>query len=1065
MRVVQVEQRPIDRFLRVTGSLAADEQAEVAAEIGGRVIGTPVERGSRVAAGSVLVRLSGAEADASLREAEANAAQLEARLGLAPRDAFDPARVPDVLNARASLDWAEADFNRIKALLDQHVVSQAEYDQRSAQVQAARQQYQSALNGAQQAFRSLEAARARVDLARKAAADTVVRAPFAGLVGERLVGTGDYVSKGTKVATIVRVDPVRVELTVPEQYLSQVRTDQPVRLSVDPYPGEVFAARVRFVSPALKADQRALTVEAVAPNSDGRLKPGLFATALLQQLVAGARAARADGRGRNDGGNEPRVRGLERQPGRGAHRDARRPRRGSRRGRVGRQGRRTGRRQSPRQARRRGPRPDRGVAVIMQWLAAISVKRPVFASVLILTLTVIGAFSFSRLGLDRFPKVDFPTVVVTTRLPGAAPEEIETEISDKIEEAVNTISGIDELRSTSSEGVSTVIISFLLEKDVDVASQDVRDRVNRVLPLLPRNVLQPTVEKFDPDSSPVMTLAVSADKPIRDITEYADKTLRRQLESVSGVGQVMVIGGRQRQINITLDPARLQAHNVTVTDVSRALASQNAEIPGGRVEAGATQMTLRTRGRVQSVKEFGDVVVRERDGHPILLGDVAAIEDGMAEPTTKASVNGRPTVLLAIRRQSGVNTVEMVDAVRERLDEIAVLTPPGYSVVVVRDLSDFIRASIDTVKDHLIVGSFLAALVVLLFLWNWRSTLIAAVAIPTSIVATFGLIWFEGFTLNSMTMLALTLAVGIVIDDAIVVLENIYRFIEEKGMNPFEAAVQATREIGLAVLATTLSLIAIFVPVGFMGGIVGRFMKSFGLTMSFAILVSLLVSFTLTPMLSARWIKGKGVEGIEGVEGEPVLQAGGRALSPAAVVGARPPRPRGRRGRADSAQQRPALHAGEQELPARRRPVRVRSRPPGAGGRQPRRHRAHRQPDRGRHPAPARGGLHARHDCRRPGRDAERRDDLRAAEAARRAAARSVHRHERRARERGAGLRGPEPPHRREAGRDDWRRRKSERRDPVHHQRSGPRQARDVFAADCRTPRGSSRASSTSIRR
>ena len=284
VRVVQVEKRPIDRFLRVTGSLAADEQAEVAAEIGGRVIGTPVERGSRVAAGSVLVRLSGAEADASLREAEANAAQLEARLGLAPRDAFDPARVPDVLNARASLDWAEADFNRIKALLDQHVVSQAEYNQRSAQVQAARQQYQSALNGAQQAFRSLEAARARVDLARKAAADTVVRAPFAGLVGERLVGTGDYVSKGTKVATIVRVDPVRVELTVPEQYLSQVRTDQPVRLSVDPYPGEVFAARVRFVSPALKADQRALTVEAVAPNSDGRLKPGLFATALLQQL-------------------------------------------------------------------------------------------------------------------------------------------------------------------------------------------------------------------------------------------------------------------------------------------------------------------------------------------------------------------------------------------------------------------------------------------------------------------------------------------------------------------------------------------------------------------------------------------------------------------------------------------------------------------------------------------------------------------------------------------------------------------------------------------------------------
>src|SRR4051812_43795188 len=493
----------------------------------------------------------------------------------------------------------------------------------------------------------------------------------------------------------------------------------------------------------------------------------------------------------------------------------------------------------------------------MQWLAAISVKRPVFASVLILTLTVIGAFAFTRLGLDRFPKVDFPTVVVTTRLPGAAPEEVETEISDKIEEGVNTISGIDELRSTSSEGVSTVIVSFLLEKDADIAAQEVRDRVNRVLPLLPRNIEQPTVEKFDPDAAPVLTLAVSADKPIRDITEYADKTLRRQLESVNGVGQVLVIGGRKRQVNVTLDPLRLQGHNLTVTDVSRALQAQNAEIPGGRVEAGATQMTLRTRGRVQTVQEFGDIVIAERNGHPIMLRDVGAVEDGMADPTTRANVNGKATVLLSIRRQSGVNTVAMVDAVKERLADIKEVTPPGYDVVIVRDLSEFIRASIDTVEEHLVLGSVLAALVVLVFLWNWRSTLIAAIAIPTSIVATFGLIWYEDFTLNSMTMLALTLAVGIVIDDAIVVLENIYRFVDEKGMSPMEAAIEATREIGLAVLATTLSLVAIFVPVGFMGGIVGRFMKSFGLTMSFAIMVSLLVSFTLTPMLSARWIKVK----------------------------------------------------------------------------------------------------------------------------------------------------------------------------------------------------------------
>ena len=499
----------------------------------------------------------------------------------------------------------------------------------------------------------------------------------------------------------------------------------------------------------------------------------------------------------------------------------------------------------------------------MQWLASISVRRPVFATVLTLSLTVVGAFSFTRLGLDRFPKVDFPTVVVSTVLPGAAPEEVETEVTDKIEEAVNTISGIDELRSNSSEGMSQVIISFLLEKDGDIAAQEVRDRVNRVLPLLPRTIEQPVVEKFDPDSAPVLTLAVSASSPVRDITEYADKTLRRQLESVSGVGQVLVVGGRSRQINIDLDAGRLRAYNVTVSDVTRALQAQNSEVPGGRVEQGATSMTLRTRGRVESVAGFGGIVVAERDGHPILLKDVARIADGMAEPERAANLDGEPTVLLTVRRQSGTNTVQVVDAVKERLAEVTALAPPGYEIRVVRDMSEFIRASIATVEEHLVLGSILASVVVLVFLWNWRSTIIAAIAIPTSIIATFGLIWYQGFTLNSMTMLALTLAVGIVIDDAIVVLENIYRFVEEQGRAPMDAAIEATREIGLAVLATTLSLVAIFVPVGFMGGIVGRFMTSFGFTMSFAILVSLLVSFTLTPMLSARWIKMKKAGAVE----------------------------------------------------------------------------------------------------------------------------------------------------------------------------------------------------------
>src|SRR5436190_7787372 len=491
----------------------------------------------------------------------------------------------------------------------------------------------------------------------------------------------------------------------------------------------------------------------------------------------------------------------------------------------------------------------------MQWLAALCVKRPVFATVLILSLTVIGVFSFTRLGVDRFPKIDFPTVTVTTLQPGAAPEQIETEITDKIEEAVNTISGIDDLRSVSSEGISQVIVSFILEKDTDVAAQEVRDKVNGVLPRLPKTIQQPRVDKQDPDAAPVLSLALSATQPVRDITEYADKVLRRQIESVNGVGQVLVLGGRQRQINIWLDADRLRGYNLTVTDVARALQGQNIEIPGGRVDQGPQSVTLRTRGRVQSVAEFSEIVIRQKDGHPVRIGDVARVEDGEAEPETLANVNGTGTVLLQVRRQSGTNTVEVVRAVKERLVGLKASLPAGYTVRVVRDTSDFIEAAIHNVDEHLIVGSMLAALVVLLFLTNLRSTLISAVAIPTSIIATFGLLWYMGFTLNLMTMLALTLSVGIVIDDAIVVLENIYRFIEEKHDDQIHAAIEGTREIGLAVLATTLSLVAIIVPLGFMGGIVGRFMKSFGLTMAFAIMVSLLVSFTLTPMLSARWLK------------------------------------------------------------------------------------------------------------------------------------------------------------------------------------------------------------------
>jgi HAE1 family hydrophobic/amphiphilic exporter-1 len=493
----------------------------------------------------------------------------------------------------------------------------------------------------------------------------------------------------------------------------------------------------------------------------------------------------------------------------------------------------------------------------MNLLAAICVKRPVFATVLILVFTVFGVFGYFSLGVDRFPKIDFPTITVTTRLPGAAPEEVETEITEKVEEAVNTVSGIDELRSVSAEGISMVFVTFELEKDIDSAAQDVRDKVNRIIPDLPRDIDQPTVEKIDPDAIPVMQIAVRADLPIREITEYCDKTLRRQLESIAGVGQVVLVGGQKRQINVELAPLKLREQSLTVADVGRALAAQNLQVPGGSLKVGAKEFTLRTLGRVGAVEELESIALANRDGRTITVGDVGRVEDSTEELKSVSFYNETPTVQLQVRKQSGTNTVQVVHRVKERLEELRKIAPKQYQIEVVRDQSIFIEASAHAVMEHLVLGSILAAIVVLFFLADVRATIIAAISIPTSIISAFAIINYMGFTLNSITLLALTLSVGIVIDDAIVVMENIFRYIEEKGYDPYDAAIAATSEIGLAVLAITLSLVAVFLPIAFMGGIVGQFLKSFGITMSATIMVSMLVSFTLTPMLAARWFRKK----------------------------------------------------------------------------------------------------------------------------------------------------------------------------------------------------------------
>lgn len=493
----------------------------------------------------------------------------------------------------------------------------------------------------------------------------------------------------------------------------------------------------------------------------------------------------------------------------------------------------------------------------MQWLAEICVHRPVFATVIVLFLTVVGGFSFFTLGVDRFPKIDLPTISVRTSNPGAAPEEIESEITDVIEGALNTVPGVEEMRSSSSRGSSNVTLTFNLEKDPDQAFQEVQQKLSTISNRLPETADPPVAQKSDPDSQPVLQYVVSAPRNVIELSNLVENLIQERIESADGVGEIFMYGARQPQVRINVNPDRLRAFNISVTEVSNAIRSQNQELPGGNLIEGARTLGVRTMSKLTEVEQFNDIVIATRNGFPIKVRDIGYVQESGAEPSSSASMDGVQSVSVGVRKQAGANTIAVINNVKKRMAEIVPNLPSDMRVETIRDQSEFIQNSLTAIEEHLLLGGLFAAIVVFFFLWNFRSTIIAALAIPVSIIAAFAAIAAFGYSLNQMTMLALTLMVGIVIDDAIVVLENIYRFVEEKGMDPFQAAIEGTREIGLAVLATTLSLLAVFIPVGFMTGIVGRFMASFGLTAAAAIAVSLIVSFTLTPMLAARWIKRK----------------------------------------------------------------------------------------------------------------------------------------------------------------------------------------------------------------
>ena len=515
----------------------------------------------------------------------------------------------------------------------------------------------------------------------------------------------------------------------------------------------------------------------------------------------------------------------------------------------------------------------------MSGLSGLAIRRPVFASMVMLGLIVLGIFGYRQLAIDQFPDVDIPVVTVQTTYPGASAETIEREVSRRMEEAFNPVQGVDKITSVSLEGVSQVIVEFDLGRDVDAASADIRAKIETIRRDLPEDIDPPVVEKFDPASMPIVSLALSSNSTsLVNLTSLADETIRRRLENVRGVGEVRIAGGLEREVRVFILPSRLQAVGVSVGEVMAALQSQNLEIPAGRVEKGGAERLVRVTGRITDPKQFGEVIVANRGSQPIRLKDVARVEEGNEEERSLALVNGARAVSLDILKVSGANTVEVAEGVKQAIEEMRNgVLPAGTSLQVVRDNSVVIKQSVHDVIDELILGAFLTVLVVMIFLNDWKATLITAFALPVSVISSFIIMNALGFTLNVLTLMALSLSIGILIDDAIVVVENIVRH-REMGEDHFTAAGRGTREIMLAVMATTFTVVAVFVPVAFMGGIIGRFFYQFGITVAWAVLVSLFVSFTLTPMLSAWWgvnpHKGSAEDGHGGGKRPNILTRG-----------------------------------------------------------------------------------------------------------------------------------------------------------------------------------------------
>ncbi|MBC7682377.1 MAG: efflux RND transporter permease subunit, partial [Ferruginibacter sp.] len=491
------------------------------------------------------------------------------------------------------------------------------------------------------------------------------------------------------------------------------------------------------------------------------------------------------------------------------------------------------------------------------WFTQVSLKNPVFATMLMLALVVLGAFSYQRLQVDQFPNIDFPVVVVTAEYPGASPDIVESEVTKKLEEGVNAIAGINALTSRSYEGQAVVIIEFQLSVDGRKAAEDVREKVAAVRPLLRDEVKEPRVLRFDPSSRAVWSLAVIPDaskgKALSaiELTNWADQVLKKRLQNVRGAGSVTLVGGTQRQVNIYLQPRAMEALGVTADQVVNAVKSENQNLPLGAIRNLAQERVVQIDARMQRPEDFGKIIVARKNGS-IRVDQVASVVDGAQEIDSLALYNGQRTLLLSVQKSQDENTIEVVDGLNKAIAELTPQLPPGLRLEPITDAARPIRVAVDNVRESLFEGAGLTILIVFLFLNSWRSTVITGLTLPIALIGTFLFMNIFGFTINMITLMALSLCVGLLIDDAIVVRENIVRHVQ-MGKTPYQAALEGTQEIGLAVLATTFSIVAVFLPIGFMGGIIGKFFHEFGITIVAAVLISMFVSFTLDPMLSSIW--------------------------------------------------------------------------------------------------------------------------------------------------------------------------------------------------------------------